>query len=233
MRRRHITALGIIAVIILGIYYALFVLDSPFNFYKKIRIENYAEEYIAENYPDFKAKNVTVSYDSAFQQYVADCIGEDMTISLNYSGSFFMEYDEYYNEKYTAKAIQYQNNAEAVISEALSARGIAFDSVSVFVDLNASEKKDIVFNDTDITNGKIECTVTLVRDGGEEIMNKYALAEYSMSVADCVYNSTADFATISDLEIKYDYDTYKLATLSWSKRMNDMSIYEIANEIKY
>ncbi len=233
MRRRYVIAILIIAIIVLGVYYAFFVLDSPFNFYKKIKIENYAEEYIEENYPDLELKRVSISYDSALRQYVANCVGKDKAVSLNYSGSFLMEYDNYYNERYTAKAIAYQEKMKADLSDALSSDKIPFNDVTVFVSLTESQKKGIVFDNAEIKKGKIDCIVTLKRENNEAVMSKYELAEYSKSVADCIYSSASESADIAELVIKYDYDKYGLAELTWSKRMESMSMYEIANEIKY
>ena len=233
MRRRYLSAIVIIAFIVLGVYYAFFVIDSPFNFYKKIKIENYAEDYMEQNYPDLKLKRVSVSYDSALKQYVADCVSKDMTVSLNYSGSFLMEYDNYYNEKYTAKAVSYQEKTKVALADALSSDEIPFSTVTVFVHLTESQKKSIVFDDAEIKNGKIDCIVTLKRENSEKVMTKYELAEYSKTVADCIYSSVGDSADVAGLTIKYDYDKYGLAELSWSKRMESMSLYEISNEIKY
>lgn len=233
MRRRYLSAIVIIALIVLGVYYAFFVIDSPFNFYKKIKIENYAEDYMEQNYPDLKLKRVSVSYDSALKQYVADCVSKDMTVSLNYSGSFLMEYDNYYNEKYTAKAVSYQEKTKVALADALSSDEIPFSTVTVFVHLTESQKKSIVFDDAEIKNGKIDCIVTLKRENSEKVMTKYELAEYSKTVADCIYSSVGDSADVAGLTIKYDYDKYGLAELSWSKRMESMSLYEISNEIKY
>ena len=233
MRRRYVSAIVIIALIVLGVYYAFFVFDSPFNFYKKIKIENYAEDYMEQNYPDLKLKRVSVSYDGALKQYVASCVSKDATYALNYSGSFMMEYDNYYNEKYTAKAISYQEKTKSDLAEALSSDEIPFSSVTVFVNLTDSQKKSIVFEDAEIKNGKIDCIVTLKRENSEPVMSKYELAEYSKDVADCIYSSVGESADIAGLTIKYDYDKYGLAELSWNKRMESMSLYEIANEIKY
>ena len=64
-------------------------------------------------------------------------------------------------------------------------------------------------------------------------MDKYQYAEYARKVANCVYREIGDDARIDNLVIKYDYDETKIASISWSRRMEEMSISEIADEIKY
>lgn len=233
MKKRYLTAAAVALAVIFGIAYFFFILDSPVNFYKKIRIEKYAEKYIEQNYKDFDIAKIKVSYDNILKQYTADCIGSKNTVTLCYSGDFLMEYDAYFNEKYSQKAVKFQEKTKNEISSALNSSNIPFDSVSVFLNISESDKKKAVFSDKEIENGKFDCTVTLKRKDDQPVMDKYELAEYSVSLAECIYASVDKSSNITNLIIRYDYDKYGLAELSWNTRMENMSIYEISNEIKY
>ncbi len=231
--KRRLIAAGITILIILTVGYMLFIHDSGLNFYKKLEIKGLAKEYISKNYPDFKLSDVEVRYDKALNYYVVDCLSENDTITLNYNIDLFMEFDCYYNEKYTSEAVKYNTMMEKKFSEALKAENIECDNIAVYVDLNAIDKNHIVYEDAAIKNERIECIITYIRDKSEPVLDKYELAELSRDAAKCIYSQIDADTKISTLKIKYDYDETKIASIFWSHRMDDMSLVEIAEEIKY
>ena len=230
---RKLIAAAAVVLVILMLGYMLFVYDSGANFYKKFRVRSYAKSYVTKNYPDFSLEEITVSYDRALNYYIADCKSGKDVITLNYNPSLFMEFDCYYNEKYTAAATAYQEKMEKRLSKALKDRSLECDSVSVYVDLDSADKKNIVYNDAKIKNERIECIITYVSKENEKVMDKYEFAALVRSVASCIYGEIDDDAQISALKVKYDYDDTKVASILWSRRMEKMSDAELAEEIKY
>ena len=232
--KRKLIAAAIIVLVIVAVFDWLFVHDSGLNFYKKTRVKNFAESYITKSYPDFHLKDIDVHYDKALNYYIANCENDSgSVITLNYSTTLFMEFDCYYNEKYTAEAVRYQKETEEKFAKALSESGLDCDTVTVYVDLNASDKQDIVYNNAEIKNERIECVLTYVRKDGEAVLDKYQLADLARDSAKVIYKSIDQDAQISSLKIKYDYDETKIASVLWSRRMEEMSLAEIAEEIKY
>lgn len=232
--KRRLIAAGVIVLVVIAVFDWLFVHDSGLNFYKKTKVKNYAESYITKSYPDFHLKDIDVHYDKALNYYIANCENDSgSVITLNYSTTLFMEFDCYYNEKYTAAAIKYQKEAEEKFAKALSESGLDCDTVTVYVDLNASDKENIVYNDAEIKNERIECVLTYVRKDGETVLDKYLLADLARDSAEVIYKNIDSDAQISSLKIKYDYDETKIASILWSTRMEKMSLAEIAEEIKY
>lgn len=232
--KRKLIVAAIVAIVIIAVGDLLFVHDSGLNFYKKIKVKNYAESYITKSYPDFNLKDIDVHYDKALNYYIADCENDSgSVITLNYSPTLFMEFDCYYNEKYTAVAVKYQKETEEKFAKALSESALDCDTVTVYVDLNASDKENIVYNNAGIENERIECVLTYVRKDGEAVLDKYQLADLARDSAKVIYESIDKDAQISSLKIKYDYDETKVASILWSTRMEEMSLAEIAEEIKY
>ncbi len=233
-RKRKLIAAGVIVLVMVAIFDWLFIHDSGLNFYKKTKVKNYAESYITKSYPDFKLKDIDVHYDKALNYYIADCENDsEEVITLNYSPTLFMEFDCYYNEKYTAVAVKYQKETEEKFAKALSDSGLDCDTVTVYVDLNASDKENIVYNDAGIENERIECVLTYVKKDGEAVLDKYQFADLARDSAKVIYGSIDKDAQISSLKIKYDYEETKVASILWSRRMEEMSLAEIAEEIKY
>ncbi len=232
-KKRRIIAIIAAAIAVFAVYYLLFVCDSSLNLYKKARIKSYAESYVSKNYPLFKLEKAEVSYDRALGCYVADCRTSNGDIVLNYNSELFMEFDCYYNEKYTSAAVKYQSEAENRLGKALKNAGLKFDSVTVYIDLDAADKENIVYRNAEIKNERLSCTVTYVRAEGDAVWDKNEFAKVARDTAKSIYNEIGDDAQIASLKIKYDYDDTKLASISWSKLMNDMTLDEIAAEIKY
>lgn len=231
--KKKIVAAGTVIILIAAVLYVLCRSDSSFNLYKRYQLHRFAREYMEANYPDFELKNIDVFYDNAQNYYIVDCKSDNETLTLNYDSNLEMEFDVYYNEKYTSAATQYQDNLAEELAAYLDENGIPCDHIDVYVDLDDADKRKIVYENASIANERIECIITYVLGDDGVIMDKYEFAELVRKAAGCVYEKVGDKATISSLRIKYDYDETKVASISWSKRMEKMSISELADEIKY
>ncbi len=235
-RIRNYTALIVtLCLAAMIILYLLLVRDNSLNFRKRNKVRLYAEAYIADTYPDFDLKSITTSYNKELNYYIADCHDADgSVITLNYNTDLVMDFDSYYNEKYTDAKTDYQSAMEDKLKTALENSGIPCDSIAVYVELDTSDKNNIVHNNGRIEGERIECFITYVRKEGESVLNKYEFAELGRSVSKCIYAELdKGTARIATLKIKYDYDETQVASLSWNRRMDEMSLAEISEEIKY